>query len=171
MSDLLSPGFADPVADAQSCFRAVLAAMSQPGSVHGVSGVDAPPPLGNALAAVLLTLVDQETPVWLDAELDAARTWVAFHTGAASAAIDAARFAVAAELPALDSLASGTDESPESAATVVLQVAALGSGQRFELSGPGLRAPTVFLVDGLPSDFLGQRGDIPMILQKHSDYP
>ena len=56
------PGFADPVAGAQSCFRAVLAAMATPGSVHPAGeGLVPPAPLGAAMAAVLLSLVDGDT--------------------------------------------------------------------------------------------------------------
>ncbi len=36
---------------------------------------------------------------------------------------------------------------------MILQLSALGAGARFRLSGPGLRAPTNFAADGLPSDF------------------
>ena len=85
------PGFADPVAEAQSCFRAVLAATSRPGTIMAAGhGLVPPPPMQPATAAVLLTLVDADTPLWLDAGLAEAWDWLAFHCGAPKAAIDAA---------------------------------------------------------------------------------
>ena len=42
-------------------------------------------------AAVLLTLADHETPLWLDPAFAGARDWVAFHCGAAFAPADVAR--------------------------------------------------------------------------------
>ncbi len=78
------PGFADPVGDAQAIFRAVLDAMARPGKLHQVgAGLAAPAPLDCATAAVLLTLIDNETPLWVDPVADAARAWLAFHCGAA----------------------------------------------------------------------------------------
>ena len=59
----LEAGFADPVPDAQRCFRAVLDAMAHPGRVARVAGVSSAGLLGTAAAAVLLTLVDHETGV------------------------------------------------------------------------------------------------------------
>ena len=147
------PGFAGPVAEAQHCFRAVLDAMARPGTVHDVGPIDPPPPLGPAAASVLLTLVDHETPLWLDPFAEAARGWVAFHAGAGFAAPDEAAFLLARELPDLAALRQGTDEAPEDSATVILQLPCLGAGARFRLSGPGLRAPTNFAADGLPADF------------------
>src|SRR5262245_32496455 len=142
------PGFADPVAEAQTTFRAVLDAMARPGTVHAAGEqLTAPPPLDPATAAVLLTLVDNETPLWLDPALAAARDWLAFHCGAAI--VDApsdATFAVAASLPDLASLPAGTHEVPESSATLILSIAALGSGTSYRLAGPGLREPSVLRV-------------------------
>jgi alpha-D-ribose 1-methylphosphonate 5-triphosphate synthase subunit PhnH len=153
MSSELSPGFADPVADAQSCFRAVLDAMARPGSVHSIHGVTAPAPLCDAAAAVLLTLADHETPVWLDPAAQRARAWIAFHTGAPGVAVGQAVFAMALSLPDLAALPGGSDEMPETSATIVLQMASLGTGRRFVLEGPGLREPRILEVDGLPADF------------------
>ncbi|MDR3536252.1 MAG: phosphonate C-P lyase system protein PhnH [Acetobacteraceae bacterium] len=155
----LSPGFADPVADAQSCFRAVLDAMSRPGRLRRIAGLTPAAPLGHAAAALLMTLVDQETPLWLDPEAAGARAWIEFHCGAplvedAGAAMFA--FALARPglpMPDLTSLCAGTHESPETAATLILQLPALGSGRRWRLSGPGLRTPEVLQADGLPADF------------------
>ncbi len=150
----LSPGFADPVVDAQAAFRAVLDAMARPGRCHTVRRLNAPAPLGDAAASVLLTLVDPETPLWLDPAAAAARHWIAFHTGApVTATLDRAMFALALDLPDIAALPLGTDEAPEDSATIILQVASLRTGNRFWLEGPGLRAPEVFSVDGLPADF------------------
>jgi len=151
----LSAGFADPVADAQRCFRAVLDAMARPGRIHTVRGVAPPAPLPASAAAVLLTLVDHETPLWLDPDLAAARTWIAFHCGAPFTA-DASRACVALTrgLPDLTRFHPGTHEEPETSATLIVTVAALGTGAAFRLSGPGLRKPEMLRIDGLPADFV-----------------
>lgn len=151
----LQPGFTDPVAGAQACFRAVLDAMARPGRIRVVGGgLVAPEPLAPATAAVLLTLLDYDTPVWLDPAATAVREWIAFHCGA-PIVLEAAKcnFALALSLPAFGSLPAGSHEAPEAAATLVLQVKALGRGRTFRLAGPGLRVPALLSVDGLPGDF------------------
>jgi alpha-D-ribose 1-methylphosphonate 5-triphosphate synthase subunit PhnH len=149
------PGFVDPVGEAQATFRAVLDAMARPGTVHQVGErLTAPAPLDQATAAVLLTLVDNETPLWLEAGAAAARGWLAFHCGAAIVeAPDEAAFAVALSLPDLAGLRAGSHEAPENSATLIQQIAALGTGAHYRLSGPGLREPTLLAASGLPADF------------------
>lgn len=152
--DIALPGFADPVFGAQAAFRAVLAAMAVPGSLHQMGeGLVAPAPLDPATGAVLLTLVDGEAPLALDAAAAPARDWLAFHCGARFVEDAQARFVLALDCPDLMAPPAGTDEEPEASATVILQVAALGTGARFRLSGPGLREAAVLAVDGLPADF------------------
>jgi alpha-D-ribose 1-methylphosphonate 5-triphosphate synthase subunit PhnH len=160
-------GFADPVRDAQSTFRAVLDAMARPGQLHHAGqNLVAPKPLKRATAAVLLTLVDNETPIWLDSAAAPARDWLAFHCGAAIVdAPDKAAFALGLSLPELETLPAGTHESPESSATLILQVRAFGTGTRYRLSGPGLRAPALLAVTGLPGDF------VHTWQQNHARYP
>jgi alpha-D-ribose 1-methylphosphonate 5-triphosphate synthase subunit PhnH len=153
MSTTLTPGFADPVMDAQSCFRSVLDAMARPGRVHTVHGVAAPAPLCDAAGAVLLTLADHETPLWLDPAAGAAGAWIAFHTGARAEPAARAMFAFALSLPEMTEFQTGTDEMPETAATIILQLASITGGRRFVLTGPGLRAPAILNADGLPPDF------------------
>jgi alpha-D-ribose 1-methylphosphonate 5-triphosphate synthase subunit PhnH len=149
------PGFADPVRDAQSTFRAVLDAMARPGRLHHAGqNLTAPAPLDRATAAVLLTLIDNETPLWVDSAAAASRDWLAFHCGAAMTdAPGDASFALALSMPNLEVLPSGTHEVPESSVTLILQVPALGIGTRYRLSGPGLRVPAPLAVTGLPEDF------------------
>jgi alpha-D-ribose 1-methylphosphonate 5-triphosphate synthase subunit PhnH len=147
------PGFADPVRDAQSVFRAVLGAMSRPGQLFQVAhGLTPPAPLEVATAAVLLTLVDAETPVFLAREFAEAGEWITFHCGA-QLVETAAPFAVTTRMPPLGSLEAGSDEAPESSATLILQVAALGEGDAYVLSGPGLKEPSTLRATGLPDDF------------------
>jgi alpha-D-ribose 1-methylphosphonate 5-triphosphate synthase subunit PhnH len=155
MNAHLHAGFAEPVPDAQTCFRAVLDAMSHPGRIASVSGVTAPAPLSNAAGAVLLTLVDHETPLWLDPDSGPARGWIEFHCGTTIVSEqDGCAFALAMSLPSLDRLPAGTHESPETSATVICQVAGFGTSRAFRLSGPGLREPVVLTVGGLPRDFV-----------------
>jgi alpha-D-ribose 1-methylphosphonate 5-triphosphate synthase subunit PhnH len=129
----LEAGFADPVPDAQRCFRAVL----------------------DAAAAVLLTLVDHETPLWLDPHAGTARRWIEFHCGAPIVADPAAcAFALALSLPDPKRLPAGSHEAPETSATVICEVDSFDMGTAFRLSGPGLREAAVLTVKGLPRDFV-----------------
>lgn len=155
MTDL-TPGFADPVRDSQSCFRAVLDAMARPGQVLRIpAGTEPPAPLCPAAAAVLLTLVDNETSLWLDPAAGRARDWIAFHTGAPAAGqIGRAAFALALTVPDIAALHPGTHEEPETSATLILQVASLAEGSAFRLSGPGLRSTATLRVDGLGAGFI-----------------
>jgi alpha-D-ribose 1-methylphosphonate 5-triphosphate synthase subunit PhnH len=151
----LEAGFGDPVRDAQVSFRALLNAMSHPGRVALIEGIAPPAPLGVAAGAALLTLVDHETKLWLDPEAAAAREWIAFHCGAPI--VDdpsACSFALALSLPDLGRLSPGTHEEPETSATIICQIAAIGTGRVFRLTGPGLREPALFGADGLPPDFV-----------------
>jgi alpha-D-ribose 1-methylphosphonate 5-triphosphate synthase subunit PhnH len=115
-----------------------------------------PPPLHRATAAVLLTLLDADTPLWLDDAALAVRDWIAFHAGAPSASRTGAAFGLAVSATSLAGFVAGSDEGPETSATLILQVAALGAGRALRLSGPGLAAPTTLRVDGLAADFVAE---------------
>jgi alpha-D-ribose 1-methylphosphonate 5-triphosphate synthase subunit PhnH len=159
--DIHLAGFADPVLGAQHCFRAVLDAMARPGSVRTAgAGVAGPPPLDGATAAVLLTLVDGEIPLWLAPSLQAARAWIVFHCGAVCVADPGtASFIATDALPDLSALHAGSHETPETSATVILQVRGLGTGKRYRLHGPGLRDDALLGVDGLPAAFAATWAD------------
>jgi alpha-D-ribose 1-methylphosphonate 5-triphosphate synthase subunit PhnH len=149
------PGFAEPVGDAQATFRAVLDAMARPGKLHQAGERLTPPtPLDRATAAVLLALVDNETPLWLDAAARVAQDWLAFHCGALITNQAAeAEFASALTMPDIALFSAGTHEAPESSATLVLQIEVLGGGKSYRLMGPGLREPALLRATGLPEDF------------------
>jgi alpha-D-ribose 1-methylphosphonate 5-triphosphate synthase subunit PhnH len=150
--DTRFPGFADPVLDAQACFRAVLEAMSRPGRIQPVTPPpELPPGLSPAAAAVLLTLVDAATPLRLAAGDDAA-SWVRFHCGCPLVAGTAA-FVLDPAARLLD-LDPGTEEEPERGATLILDVSSLQDARGWTLSGPGIRDTHRLQVEGAPDGFV-----------------
>ena len=152
----LTPGFADPVLDAQASFRAILEAMSRPGRIQKIDARITPPaPLCSAAGAALLSLADADTPLWLDVG-DTVAEWLRFHSGAPiTPDIGAARFVVVCgAAPSLDSLDIGTDEDPQLGATLILQVAGLVAGDGWRLTGPGIQHEHRLRVLGAPADFV-----------------
>jgi alpha-D-ribose 1-methylphosphonate 5-triphosphate synthase subunit PhnH len=145
--NVLSPGFAD-AGEAQSCFRAVLRAMSFPGRAVTIgAALAAPPGLSPAAAALLLTLADAAVTVHLQDER--AADWLVFHTGTRRAPVGEADFVVAVARQRLADLAQGSDDEPEGGATLILEMPALARGQRARLTGPGIECA---LIVDLPLD-------------------
>lgn len=158
---MLAAGFADPVRDAQATFRQVLDAFAHPGRIVEVGGEGpAPPaPMHPAAFALALTLLDFETPVWLDFALGSSEVSEAlrFHCGCPlTDDPEAAAFAFIGDseaMPALEAFAQGTPEYPDPAATLVLQVEALDGGAGIRLAGPGIRDCSELAVAGLAPGF------------------
>jgi alpha-D-ribose 1-methylphosphonate 5-triphosphate synthase subunit PhnH len=156
-------GFRDPVGDAQAVFRTAMNAMARPGRpVMLGANLTPPAPLSAAMAAVLLTLCDFETPVWLDpALLDAGgvREFLRFHTGARLVATPAeATFAVISDpmrMPPLADFAQGTADYPDRSTTLIVSVHTL-KAEGWKLEGPGINGAVHFSAAPLPEDFAGQ---------------
>lgn len=162
MNHAALPGFADAVHDAQGAFRGLLDAMSHPGRIVTLPAPRAMPPgFDAATAALLLTLCDADTPVWLDAAATPGAGWLTFQTGAPVAAEPAtAAFAVvvaSGQMPALDAFDWGSDEVPEASATVIVQVAALAADGGWTLRGPGIATQARLLVAGLSQNWTRDR--------------
>lgn len=152
-----APGFSDPVMQAQFCFRRILQAMSEPGTIVTLAPALAAPPLAPAAASALLTLADGDVSLWLDEALAPRWDWLAFHAGMARArGPESAHFLCTTTLPRLTSLATGSDAAPEEGATVILQLPALTGGPRRLIYGPGLEALRLIEPCGLPEDFDAQ---------------
>ncbi len=153
-------GFLDPVLESQACFRSLLEAMSRPARPVALQGPDNPPaPLYPTTASLALTLLDPDTPLWLDpplAEHRALRSWIAFHSGAPLVEeTDAASFALIADpaqMPRLDRFALGDDRYPDRAATLILQVEGF-TDEGPSLYGPGCAQPLRFGANPLPDHF------------------
>jgi alpha-D-ribose 1-methylphosphonate 5-triphosphate synthase subunit PhnH len=158
---MLAPAFDDPALASQTVFRTVMEAMARPALPRPLAvALAPPPPLSPTAAAVALTLLDYETPFWLDAPLaaDAAvAAWLTFHTGA-PAPVNAAAASFAfisdpAAMPRFEEFAQGSLEYPDRSATLVLQVADFASGAPLTFSGPGIAGERSLAAAPLPTDF------------------
>jgi alpha-D-ribose 1-methylphosphonate 5-triphosphate synthase subunit PhnH len=166
ITESLDGGFPDAVTHAQTVFRSVMDATARPGTIGVVEVSVAPPaPLGVAAGALLLTLCDHDTPIWLTpaASKSALSGWIGFHTGASlTTTRSEARFAfveAGAPVPSLTQFALGTQEYPDRSTTVVLEVTSLEGGLPLQLTGPGIRDTATIAPKGLPETFLRQWAD------------
>jgi alpha-D-ribose 1-methylphosphonate 5-triphosphate synthase subunit PhnH len=159
-------GFAAPVHDAQAVFRAVLDCLARPGTVQPVPALPAGAPFQATAAAVLLTLADHETTVWLDAPLAAqpeVAAYVRFTTGAKI--VDdpaAATFAVVSApvaMPPLAAFAQGSPEYPDRSTTLIVivdRIDAAPTSEALALSGPGIRGRAHLAFAPRPADLADQ---------------
>lgn len=160
---VLEGGFADPLLDAQSSFRTLMDAMARPATTFKLQPRAKPPlPLSPAVGAIACTLIDADTPFWLDAALegDALRAWLAFHAGAAPApGMAQAAFALIgdpASMPPLERFGQGTQDYPDRSATLILQLDDLEGGVPLVFEGPGIDGRAVIAPRGLPEGFAAQ---------------
>jgi alpha-D-ribose 1-methylphosphonate 5-triphosphate synthase subunit PhnH len=153
----LAPGLPDGVHDSQQAFRAVLDALARPGQMRHIGPALPGVALGGALARLLLSLSDDETPVWWQDADEGLPHWLRFHTAAPVAPrADAASFAVLADmaqLPPLTDFASGSAASPEFSCTMFIELPALAGGPTLEWRGPGIETVQRVGLPGLPDDF------------------
>ncbi len=139
---LMQPGFLEPVADAQTVFRALLSALAEPALSVPVDIALPDLNVSPAALAAVLALADADTTVWLSPSLRPdLEKYLRFHTGAQVVDIPSnATFALVGdinELPSLAAFNTGTAISPETSTTLILQVADFESGVAAVLDGPG----------------------------------
>lgn len=166
----IAAGFADPALGAQATFRCLLQAIAHPGRIVAApQGLPTPPaPLLPPAYAAALTLLDFETPLWLDPSLarPAVIESLRLHCGCPIVAPGQARFALLAGAGApLTAFEQGTPEYPDRSATVICQVDQLSDAGGVRLIGPGIRDSARLQVEGLPADFWRLWG------MSHSQFP
>lgn len=184
----LLPSFPDPVAGSQAAFRSALNALSHPGRLHtlpDVARITAPAPLSPAMAALLLTLADSDTPIWLAPVFgEAVRRYLRFHNGCTlTDSPEKAAFAVlscdtdprdmgvthdGARWPSLHTFAQGDLANPHESTTLLIELphladpahktddVAVPGVETVTLRGPGIATTQSVNIVGLPSDFWRQ---------------
>ena len=162
-------GFADAVHGTQTSFRCLLDAMARPGRVQGLEAATVhqlqfPPAISPAMAALLLTLCDADTRVWISpafgAGTESIRAFGRFHTGLV--AVDDPRRAEFAFLPASDApertlreLPHGSDEVPQDGATLVIDTPLLAA---LEEDAAGRTSATLHPEDADPTPWVRLTG-------------
>lgn len=159
MTGPLLKGFSDTVADSGGAFRAILRAMSRPGSVEPLPVPDEQPSgMSPAAAAVLLAMADHSTPIWLEDgphNTDIAE-YVRFHCGAGlTPDPDKAVFAFLGTTASYfdgSVFSPGTPDYPDRSTTVIIDVDGF-NGEEVTLSGPGIDGARQLAVFGTPDAF------------------
>jgi alpha-D-ribose 1-methylphosphonate 5-triphosphate synthase subunit PhnH len=168
----IAPGFADATRESQRTFRAILAAMSRPGTMVAAALPAPPDGLSPAAAAALLTLCDGDTPVWLDEAATQAAEWLRFHSGApVTGAPGTAFFAVVSDagmLPPLDRFALGSDEYPDRSTTLIIETDLVG-GPPLRLTGPGIDGAVNLDAGRLGRAFWEERADLAPLFPRGLD--
>lgn len=159
-TEVFSGGFSNPVFETQSIFRLLMDGMARPGTIREVQcDAGQPEPFGAAAGAIALTLCDHDTPVWLSSGLakSAVGEWIGFHSGAPMTREKAeARFAfleAGATITSFGLFYPGTQEYPDRSTTLLIEVAGIGEGQVYVLSGPGILQNIEMRITGLPETF------------------
>lgn len=158
----ITAGLNNPGHQSQQIFRQVLKVMSEPGLVEQLPELESLPPLDNACYGLILSLLDQSTPLLLSAEFNqpSVRQNLSFHTGVpfTDVAAEAAFvLAFAGEIDSLTAYNKGSAEYPETGASLILRVNGInnGCGTTMTLSGPGIPGQRLLQLDGI-SDTLCQ---------------
>ena len=161
---MISPAFQDAVHDSQQCFRLLLKAMSEPGTVVTLNRCEGFGSMTSAAAQTLLSMADNATPIWLSETLNADHAVtenIKFHVGAPI--VEQPQLAGFAVISAQDLLTIdwselkfnlGNEEYPDTSTTVVIEVDNFNSGIDMSLSGPGIQSEQIVSFNGLPEGFV-----------------
>lgn len=158
----------DPVGQAQQVFRLALTALSRPARTYrfapcpaDAAAEELPAGLSPELAALALSLCDNETAVWLAPGLDTenVRAWFRFHCGAvlvSEPSQAAFAFVPGTEaLPDLRCFHQGEAEYPDRSTTVCLGGVEEEKTAGITAAGPGIVESCIFSCR-MPAGFLAQ---------------
>ncbi len=162
----MQKGFQSETFDSQAVFRTVLDAMANPGEIMEIP-IEIVPPEGIAPAAgaILMTLLDFETPLWSNLDHDfAGIQWLRFHTGTPfTRAKKNAAFALCTDYDRPGDpgdFCLGTIESPQESTTLIVQTRGIDKRRSLRLTGPGIQTHTHLKLTGVPNLFVQQRAKI-----------
>ena len=151
-------------------FRALLSAMSRPGSIHGLPQPDDTSGKNSMVITMLHSLMDNEVTCYvMDGGQDGLSFDIAMCTGGKQADCNTADFLIFPEGSShgmLTDAKRGTLEYPDSGATVIYLVSELhDSGGEVTLQGPGINGIVRPLIRGLAPD------ELEMLRAVNAEFP
>jgi alpha-D-ribose 1-methylphosphonate 5-triphosphate synthase subunit PhnH len=162
----MQKGFQSETYDSQAIFRTVLDAMATPGRIMELP-IKIQPPQGidPAAGAILMMLLDFETPLWSNLDHDsAAIQWLRFHTGTPfTQAKKKSAFVLCTDyedLGDLEDYSMGTIESPHQSTTLIVQTKGIVEKGALRLTGPGIQTHTDLKLTGIANRFFKKRARI-----------
>ncbi|GLQ48513.1 carbon-phosphorus lyase [Dyella lipolytica] len=128
----MQAAFADYVFDSQRTFRELLQAMARPAQPRPLPVLPpSPAPIAPAAMAILLTLCDATTSVWLQQPEEEAISHLRFHAGLRLAErpedADFALISDPASMPSLERFAHGDLRYPDRSASLIIQATSFSS--------------------------------------------
>ncbi|RUL76078.1 phosphonate C-P lyase system protein PhnH [Dyella choica] len=162
---MMLAAFAEPVFDSQRTFRELLQAMARPAVPRRLPVLPpAPAPVRPEAMAILLTLCDAATSVWLQHPAAEVAGHLRFHAGLRLAEqtqqADFALIDAPASMPALDSFACGDLRYPDRSASLIMQVEGFRTDRGRRFAGPGIRDTEMLAIEGLPDEFWHRRAEL-----------
>lgn len=154
--------FAQPVFDSQRNFRELLQAMARPAVPRLVPVLPpAAAPVTPAAMAILLTLCDSSTALWLQHANDDVVQHLRFHAGVRlvsnPAEADFALITNPSTMPSLTTFSHGEMRYPDRSATLIVQATEFRDDTGMRFAGPGIRDSAQLQIDGLAERFWQER--------------
>ncbi len=166
MNTTLVKGFSQPVHDAQVVFRQVLNAMSEPGLWQNLPKDVVFSNLYSSTTALLLALLDADTPLWLTEKCRTAdiKDNLTFHCGCPLVCEqEKAHFAVLdcddfLNMQSMNFI-KGSDRYPDQSTTIILQLPQSGIQNSTIWQGPGIEQTRECILP-IPNAFWAKRNDL-----------
>lgn len=178
----IAAGFSDAVHDSQHCFRKLLTAMSEPGTLVELNLMAGFGSMMPASTQVLLALADNSTPLWLSKQFEsdvAVLENLNFHLGCSIVTQQQqANFALIAaqDVSEFDwqmaQFDMGSEEYPDRSTTVIVEVKGLLAqpslfSTTLKLSGPGIKSDSILSIELLSPSVL----QAILLLRQSSHFP
>lgn len=166
----VTPGFSDPVHQAQKSFRALLTAIAEPGTVQSIATDVQFHGLSRATTAAILTLCDHSTPLYVSKQLSSKALLenIAFHTSAPiTQDKEQAEFALLQrnEFEGISEFRLGSEAQPQLSCTFLVQCLQTERPLTLSLSGPGIEQRRQCQINGLTDS------QVAMLEVNHQQFP